>query len=55
MTPEDAGKVAAEADAKELILVHISPYLDDNLLLLDCRNSFYGTVRLGKDKTHIIL
>ncbi len=55
MTPADAGQVAALADAKELILLHISPYLDDNFLILDCRKTFYGTLKLGTDKMRIIL
>jgi ribonuclease BN (tRNA processing enzyme) len=49
LSPITAGKIAQEANAKKLVLIHMYPICDEKDLLSTCRKEFSGEVILGED------
>ena len=49
LTPSEAGRAAAEAGCKRVLLTHISPGLDENELLESCRKNFSGKVETARE------
>lgn len=48
-SPEGAGRIAREADARRLILVHLPPQVDDEAWKARAREMFDGPVEIGWD------
>ena len=49
LSPVTAGKVAHEANAKKLVLVHMYPVCDQHDLIGACKKEFSGEVLIGED------
>lgn len=49
LSPTTAGKVAREANAKTLALVHMYPVCDQHDLSAGCRKEFNGEIVIGED------
>jgi ribonuclease BN (tRNA processing enzyme) len=49
LTPSIAGKIAAKANVKKLILTHFYPECDDFDIKEQCRNTFTGPLVLAED------
>ena len=49
LTPMTAGRVANEANAKKLVLVHRYPVCDRYDLMSPCKKHFNGEIVLGED------
>jgi ribonuclease BN (tRNA processing enzyme) len=48
-TGADAGRVAAEAGAEQLTLIHLNPLLDDHQPVVADARQFFAAAELGKD------
>ena len=55
LTPSLAGKIAAEADVKTLILTHFYPEVLKTDIAKQCRKSFDGRIILAKDKLSLTI
>jgi len=53
LTPALAGKLAKEAEAKTLLLVHLYPACERVDILAECRQSYFGPVFIGQDLLHL--
>ena len=53
LTPSLAGRIAAEAKAKTLVLTHFYPEVLKTDIIKQCKKTFNGKVILAKDKMHI--
>ncbi len=53
LTPSEAGKVAALAEAKKLVLTHFYPSCDEEDLLTPCARHFRGEIVLAEDLMRI--
>ncbi|MDI6796626.1 MAG: ribonuclease Z [Desulfatibacillaceae bacterium] len=49
MTPSQAGRAAAQAGAKGLVLTHIYPETDATDIVADCRKAFDGSLWVAQD------
>ena len=49
LTPGEAGKIAAEAGVKKLVLTHFYPPCDEEDMITPCRKYFDGEVVLAED------
>ncbi len=53
LTPAMAGSIAAEAEAKKLLLVHFYPEVLASDIPEQCRRSYKGEIVLGRDFLHV--
>ena len=53
LTPSLAGRIAAEAKAKTLVLTHFYPEVLKTDIIKQCKKTFKGKIILAKDKMHI--
>ncbi len=53
LTPSRAGRIAAEAQAAELILTHFYPECDHADIVAECRKTYSGPLRLAEDLMRI--
>ena len=53
LTPSLAGKIAAIANVKQLVLTHLSPYVLNTDIIKACRKEFSGKITIAKDKMPI--
>ena len=49
LTPEEAAAIAAGADVKEMVLIHMNPECDETDMAAQCGPSFRGRVTVGED------
>jgi ribonuclease BN (tRNA processing enzyme) len=49
LTPSECGKLAAEAQAKKLLLTHLSPNTKKKRVILQVKKFFSGTVLMARD------
>jgi ribonuclease BN (tRNA processing enzyme) len=49
LTPEEAGRLAAQAEVQRLVLTHIYPPGDDVDLMAACRQTFPGEIVIAED------
>ncbi|MBI4452489.1 MBL fold metallo-hydrolase [Candidatus Woesearchaeota archaeon] len=55
LTPSLAGRLASEANAKQLVLTHFYPEVLKTDILKQCRKEFGGKITLAKDKASILI
>ena len=55
MTPSEAGRLAAAAQVKRLVLTHFYPECDKSDLLGPCREYFKGPVILAEDMMRVVV
>lgn len=53
MTAEEAGKMAAAAGAKQLILTHLTPGLDPDVSIAQARQHYEGRIQVAHDNLKI--
>jgi ribonuclease Z len=53
--PEEAGRIAQSAGARELYLVHYPPNSDSNLIIQQAKSTFDGKVVAAKDLMRVTL
>ncbi|MBL7070619.1 MAG: MBL fold metallo-hydrolase [Candidatus Omnitrophica bacterium] len=49
LTPSHAGRIAREAGAKKLVLVHLYPMCEDQGILSQCKKEFIGNTEIASD------
>lgn len=49
LTPSEAGRAATEADVKKLLLSHIAPSSNEDVILMECMRRFDGDVSLAEE------
>jgi ribonuclease BN (tRNA processing enzyme) len=49
LTPSEAGKIAAAAGVKKLVLTHFYPPCDEEDMISPCRKFFDGEIVLAED------
>jgi len=54
LTPSEAGRIAAEARVKKLILTHFYPECDRQDMITPCRREYDGPVILAEDFMHLV-
>ncbi len=55
LTPSEAGRTAARAGVKQLLLTHFYPECDKHDILTPCRNEYDGPVILAEDLMRLVL
>jgi ribonuclease BN (tRNA processing enzyme) len=53
LTPSLAGRIAGQAGAKRLVLLHFYPEVLGTDIARDCRKEFEGEIILGRDNLHL--
>lgn len=53
LTPSQAGRIAALAGVRKLVLIHFYPEVLRTDILSQCRKSFDGQIVLGRDRLHL--
>jgi ribonuclease BN (tRNA processing enzyme) len=53
LTPSLAGRIAKQAGAKKLLLLHFYPEVLATDIARDCRKAFEGEIILGRDNLHL--
>jgi ribonuclease BN (tRNA processing enzyme) len=53
LTPSEAGRIAAQAHVKRLLLVHFYPEVLATNISAECRRTFKGELILGQDFMHV--
>jgi ribonuclease BN (tRNA processing enzyme) len=54
LTPSEAGRIAAMAGVKKLVLTHFYPECDRNDMITPCGKEFDGPIILAEDMMHLI-
>ncbi len=55
LIPSEAGRIAAMAGVKKLVLIHFYPECDRNDLITPCSKEFDGPIILAEDMMHLVL
>lgn len=53
LTPSQAGRIAALAGVRNLVLLHFYPEVLSTDILSQCRKTFGGEIVLAKDRLHL--
>jgi ribonuclease BN (tRNA processing enzyme) len=55
LTPSLAGRMAAEAGCKRLMLTHLYPICDDSNLIEPCRRHYDGELIIAEDLLRLVI